>query len=330
MSQFFQPNSDALDAEYAKDKREVAERGEVRPFKLENGVTELRILPPFNERGVWYRENKEYFFQNDGQYNRLSSPSQFGLPDPVAEKRQELIDAGGEANLEMAKELREQRTFLYNVIIKSAPAGVEFKPGQVYILKTGVKVKRALLNNDRDVQGGWHDITNVESGVTFRITKSGKGFQTDYQTVPCAGRTRLEDDLLAVNMAMIDGTNLYNLDEMYPPLPYDEMRMRLLGMNPKKEAAHEPQPQAPQFQPVPQGTPGAVPSQPAPATPAPVPAPATPQAAPAPQAPAPQPAPQPQPVAQPAPQPQPVAQPVEQAALPQVPAPPPADPNQQF
>jgi len=361
MGNFFQPNTEALDADYAKDKREVAEMDEVRPFKLEQGVTEVRILPPFNERGTWYREIKEYFFDNDGQFNRITSPSSFGLPDPVAEKRQQLIDAGGEANLELAKELREQRSFLYNVIIKSAPAGVEFVPGKVYVLKSGVKVKRSLLNHDRDGQGGWADITNPDAGVTFRITRSGKGFKTDYQVQTLPMRTTLAQDCAAAGMAPIGAENLYNLDALYPPLPEDEIRMRLLGMNPRQSTFYN-QPQAPQFQPVPQGianapapqpqpqgTAGAVPQQAAPSTCAPVYSAPAPQAQPvpqaqaqaqaqAPQAPQYQPVPQAQaqaPQYQPVPQtpaPQPMvqpsqAQPVEQAPLPEVPAPPPADPS---
>jgi hypothetical protein len=335
MSQFFQPNNEALEADFAKQKREAVQEGEIRPFQLQKGVTELRILPPFNERGVWYRELKEYFFSVNGEWTRITSPSQFGLPDPVAEKRQELNDIGGQANMDMAKTMLEKRIYLYNVIVKSAPQGVEFVPGQVYVLKTGVKVKRALLNFDRDPGGGWSDITNEDHGVTFRITRSGSGLNTDYQVAPCANRTRLEDDLAAVNMGPITGANLYDLDALFPPLPYEEIKMKLVGIRAAKAETNVPTPTTPQFQPVqaqptgPTGTPPAdtaVPSANATSsTPAP-------QAIPAAQTVVQGPAPQAVPVAQP----QPVVQPQQTAvnpvnsapapaALPEIPAPPPAE-----
>jgi hypothetical protein len=361
MGKFYKPNTEYLDAEFARDKREVAEQGEIRPMKLESGVTELRILPPFNERGAWYREIKEYFFENDGHYNRLTSPSQFGLPDPVAEKRQALLNAGGEANLAIAKDLQEQRAFLYNVIVKSGPPGFDFVPGKVYILKTGVKVKRALLSHDRDGQGGWADITNEENGVTFRIQKSGKGFKTDYQVSVCPNRTNIDDDLAACGMAPIGQEHLYNLDEMYPPLPEDEIKMRLLGMGPHTAPTTTVTAQQPQFQPVAGAPNGQQPVQQQPVQQQPVQQqpvqqqlvqqqpvqqqPTGTAGAPAPQSTVPTgtavPSPAPAPVQQQAPtqtapvqqqpvQQQPVGQPVEQAALPEIPAPPPPEEGSGF
>jgi hypothetical protein len=327
MSQFHKPNREMLDAELAKDRREVAEQSGPRPHKLQAGVTEIRILPPYNESGAWYRELREYYFDVDGQTNRFTSPSQFGLPDPIAEKRNELMEAGGVANLTLAKEMREQRAFLYNVIIKSAPPGVEFVPGQVYVLKTGVKLKRALLNHDGDEQGGWNDITNPEQGVTFRITKSGKGFKTDYQLQTLPTRTRLEDDLNAVGMGMIGPENLYNLDELFPPMSEQEIRMRLLGV--RVQDQHEPGniQQAQQVaQPVQQQPVQQAVQQPVVAAAAPVQQPGAPQPQPVQQQPVQQQPVQQQPVQQQPVQQQPQQvqpQPVQQAALPAIPAPPP-------
>jgi len=255
MSDFFQPNRELLDQERARDAKENVELDGPKPFRLEKGVTEFRVLPPFDDTGKWYREIKEYWVPIDGYNQRFTSPSAFGLPDPIADKRQELMDAGGEANMKIAKGLGERRAFLYNIIVKSAPPGVEFTPGQVYVLKTGVKVKRSLLGSDSDLQGGFADITNPDAGVSFRVTRSGAGLNTDYDVKTCAGRTSLADDLALVGMAMIGAKHLYQLGELYPPKSADELKLDMLGLKPATSIPQAaPQVAQPVAQPTFQGT----------------------------------------------------------------------------
>lgn len=213
--QFYAPNNQALEADRAKDAREAIEQDGPKAFYLKPGVTQVRILPPFSDRGVWYREISEYSFVSDGQRRTVTAPT-VDMNDPVAEKRQALLDAGGDANIKLAKDLKPRRKFLFNVLVWSAPPGVEFKQGQVYVLKAGVTTKRALLDLDRDAQGGWADITNPQQGVNLRITRKGTGLNTEYSVSPMPQRTDLAQDLAAVGVNIND-IQLYDLDALYPP-----------------------------------------------------------------------------------------------------------------
>lgn len=221
--QFHKPNDEALNADHSKDKREVSEQGGVKAFYLQPGVTNLRILPPFNERGVWYRELYEYNVVVDGQRRVFSAPIQNGEADPFEEKRQQLLSLGGEANIKAAEALKPTRRFLFNALIWVGPPGVEFTRGEVVVLKAPVTVKRHLLEMDRDVQGGWADITNPTNGVNLKISRTGKGLNTEYSVSPMPHRSDLTQDLAQVQVD-INNLKLYNLDELYQPLPYDELK----------------------------------------------------------------------------------------------------------
>jgi hypothetical protein len=223
MMQFHKPNDETLNQDFSKDKREVAEQGGVKAFYLQPGVTNLRILPPFNERGVWYRELYEYNVVVDGQRRVFSAPSQFGNPDPFEEKRQQLLSLGGEANIKAAESLKPTRRFLFNALIWVAPPGVEVTRGEVVVLKAPVTVKRHLLEMDRDVQGGWADITNPSNGVNLKISRTGKGLNTEYSVSPMPHRSDIAQDLAQVQVDL-NTLNLYNLDELYQPLPYEELK----------------------------------------------------------------------------------------------------------
>lgn len=221
---FYSPNNEALAADRSKDAREVANQAGVAQFFLKPGITHVRVLPPFNERGVWYREIWEYNVVIDGQRRVFTAPSQTGQPDPFEEKKNQLIQAGGDLNIKLAEGLKVSRRFLFNALVWVTPPGVEFKHGEVVVLKAPVTVKRALLEMDQDVQGGWADITNPSSGVNVKISRTGKGLNTTYQVSPMPQRTSLAQDLMQVQVD-VNGLNLYNLDELYLPLPYEELKV---------------------------------------------------------------------------------------------------------
>ena len=222
MSQFFTPNNEVLDAEFSKDKREVQEQGGVKAFYLQPGVTNVRILPPFSAKGVWYREIREYNLVVDGQRRVFTAPAE-GDVDPIEEKRQSLLAAGGDFNIKAAEAIKATRRYLFNALVWVAPPNTEFERGQVVVLKAPVTVKRHLLEMDRDVQGGWANITDPTSGVNIKISRTGKGLNTEYSVSPMPNRSNLTNDLAAVGVD-VNALQLFNLDELYPALPTEELR----------------------------------------------------------------------------------------------------------
>jgi len=219
--EFHQPNAEALDADRSKDARQVAEQGGVKAFYLQAGVTNVRILPPFSAKGVWYRELYEYNVVVDGQRRVFTAP--IDGPDPIEEKRQALLQAGGDFNIKAAEGLKATRRYLFNALVWFAPPGVEFTRGEVVVLKAPVTVKRHLLEMDRDVQGGWADITNPASGVNIKVSRTGKGLNTEYSVAPLPKRSDLSADLAAVQVD-VNSLKLFNLDELYQPLSYDDLK----------------------------------------------------------------------------------------------------------
>lgn len=218
---FFQPNNEALNADFSKDKRETQEQGGVKAFYLQPGVTNVRILPPFSEKGVWYREIWEYNLVVDGQRRVFTAPSEG--PDPIEEKRQALLSAGGEFNIKAAESIKATRRYLFNALVWVAPVGVEFQRGQAVVLKAPVTVKRHLLEMDRDVQGGWADITDPKNGVNLKVSRTGKGLNTEYSVAPMPKRSDLTADLAAVGVD-VSAITLFNLDELYPALPVEDLK----------------------------------------------------------------------------------------------------------
>lgn len=271
---YFAPNEQQLEQDRARDRKEAVEQEGPRAFYLKPGITTVRILPPYSEKGVWYREILEYSFMVDGQRRTFTAPSQFGLPDPVAEKAEQLKQMGGEANLKAAKELQPRKRFLVNALIENAPQGVEYTPGKVEVVKIGVKLKRQLLDLDRDVQGGWANITDPNNQVVLRLSRTGSGLQTEYSVQPLPNRTNLTEYLQSIGQD-IAAIELYDLDALYPPRDYDELAMAVLGIG---SSAPAPAPSTPR----PVATPVAPAAPAAPVAPV---APAAPQAPTAPVAP---------------------------------------------
>jgi len=219
---FFTPNNEVLDADFSKDKRDVQEQGGVKAFYLQPGVTNVRVLPPFSQKGVWYREIREYNLVVDGQRRVFTAPGE-GDADPIEEKRQALLAAGGEFNIKAAEGIKANRRYLLNALVWVAPPNTEFERGTVVALKVPVTVKRHLLEMDRDVQGGWANITDPTSGVNIKISRTGKGLNTEYSVSPMPNRSNLTNDLAAVGVD-VNSLQLFNLDELYPALPTDELR----------------------------------------------------------------------------------------------------------
>ncbi len=220
----FERNEEALIREREKDK-ESKEGGnsDWSMFHfLKPGRTVLRILPPYNEKGVWFRGLKEYYFEQDGQKFFLTSPRTNGDPDPLWDWGEGVYEKGNEAAVKEAKRFRPRTQFLYNAIVLSNSGDATAVDG-VKVLKTGITVKRDLVDLDTDVDSGYGDITNIQKGFNVIIDREGEGLDTSYtvklQREPCDIRDTLKS--LGVDF---DSLDLHNLDELLPSKSYEELQ----------------------------------------------------------------------------------------------------------
>jgi hypothetical protein len=174
---------------------EVNKTGDSKFLFLKEGVTQLRFLPPYSQRGSWFREVKEHNSRLNGEFTTGTCPRTKGKYCIFCEEGQRLYNLGGEDNVKRAKDFRPKQTFLFNVMVYSSPQNLDLTRG-VLVLKSGVKVKRQLMDLDQDAAGGWGDITSLNTGFDIRITKKGKGqFDTEYFVKGVPSRNNLLDTL---------------------------------------------------------------------------------------------------------------------------------------
>jgi hypothetical protein len=206
---FYPPNEELLEQQRARDAKEAIDSNP-DSFFLKKGRTQVRILPPYSEEGVWFKEIHEHFL-NGLMY---TCPAQYGDDCPACNESARIGALGGEANVELSRSIRLRKQFLFNVLVKSAPPGVEFERGKVYVLKAGVMVKRAILALDRDRQSGWTGITDLETGFDIAIMREGEGMMNTRYSVMPTQRSNLVEQLAAMQIDL-NALSLHNLDEIY-------------------------------------------------------------------------------------------------------------------
>jgi hypothetical protein len=226
MSQFtyYNPNQETLRQEKERQDKESVTGFKDAFFLKVPGVYQARILPPYSDAGVWYRKILEHRIVVDKQAHYLTSPSQFDLPDPIREAAETLHAQLDERSVAKAKELVPRQQFLFNALILSAPSGVKFDFGKIYVLKTGVMVKNALLELDQDEGLGWTGITALDTGVNVTIKRTGQKLDTEYHVNPHGGGRSNIVELLAERGVDINALKMYNLDELYPVRKEEDIR----------------------------------------------------------------------------------------------------------
>jgi hypothetical protein len=274
--QFYDRNESALEGEKDKLEKQAAEWGNTAPMLyLRSGTTMLRILPPYSDAGVFFREVIRHRIRVNNRTELFLCPAAMANTTcPICVMGQEYTDSHDEAKMKYASEnLRPQTKYLYNVICYSGPAnpknGEMPEFGKVYVMEGGVMVHRQIISLDQDPATGWADITNPSSGVNLIIKRTGQGFDTKYEVNPHGGgRSDIFADLQA---RQIDPNSLalINLDEVGAVPAQDKLEGLLVGLGVPSSATVAPtplpvvSPQAPPaagppIQPVPITTPAPV------------------------------------------------------------------------
>ncbi len=278
MPQFYSRNEAALAEDYRRDQKMGAEGGNIPLLFLKNGVTEIRILPPYSEAGSFFKEVKEHSSTKDGKFNPIACGRQFGVDCAFCNEGERLFQEGGEDNVQAAREYKPRSNFFFNVLVVSSPTGDVNLTHGVKVMKTGVMVKRDILDIDQDAAAGFADITHPEGGINLRITRQGQGrMNTKYNTKPTSTRTGLPE-LLATVGSSIEELTMYNLDEVVDVPTAEQIVQALADTNatpgfdaapPVKAPAQVPTvgPRIPMANPVGPGVPIPAPNPPNPAPP---------------------------------------------------------------
>lgn len=261
---FFERDETALQGEKdALDKRESAFGVNADMLYLLGGTTQVRLLPPYSAKGVFFKEISKHRIKNGKRWESYACPLEMAsLPCALCALGAELSATLDEAKLEFVREnLRPRTAFLYNVICMSGPQNRKNETpefGKVYCLESGLMVHKAIIQLDQDPADGWADITTVNNGVNLTIKRSGQGLGTTYSVNPHgSGRT---DIFAQLTERGIDPASLvlFDLDAVYE-LPSEEK----LAAAAKAVSALAPQVKPAQANPIPVAQP-----------PVPVPAPA--------------------------------------------------------
>ena len=192
-----------------------------RTLFLKPGMTHGRILPPVKGAKSWFFAYKEHGLRIDGKYATYTCPDSIDGSDcPICEAGTVLYEEKGDVNIKKAKKLYSKPAYLYNAYVYSNPDDKQLKDG-IFVIKSGVKVFKQLMEFDNDPAGDWGDITNLQSGVDIRITRTGKGrFDTEYTVMGVPKRSNIIDKVAAAGVEFGTPTDL---SEVYPPLDYDEL-----------------------------------------------------------------------------------------------------------
>jgi hypothetical protein len=192
-----------------------------RTMFLKAGMTHARILPPVEGAKSWFHAYKEHGLRTDGKYATFTCPNDIDGSDcPVCEAGTVLYELKGDNNIKKAKKLYPKPAYLYNAYVYSNPDGKTLADG-IFVIKSGVKVFKQLMEFDNDPAGDWGDITNIQSGVDVRITRTGEGrFNTEYAVMGVPTRSNIMDKVAAAGAEFDTPTDL---TEVNPALSYEEL-----------------------------------------------------------------------------------------------------------
>jgi hypothetical protein len=153
-------------ADQDKLMKKMEELGSGDYFKPKEGKNVVRILPPWSDNGLWYKEaTLHYGLKNEeGKERGYPCLKMFDKDCPICEKREELL-AGSKEDKKVGEKLRARTKFYTNVLIPAT--------GKVMIWGFSQKTLGTLLSYCGDPDYG--DISSPEEGFDVIINRTGTG-----------------------------------------------------------------------------------------------------------------------------------------------------------
>lgn len=237
----FERNTQAIEqAQQAEQAKAAARENGVFILNPKPGKTSFRVLPAWDERGVWYQQVKEHNFFTGAPTPFLCIEESQGRC-PICEYGASLAAAGQE---EQAKKFRAKTTYFLNTLVFSDSSGKNTVKNGVIPMQVGVMVMKALWDLDIDVSSGYGDITDYNTGFDINMDKTGSGLQTKYTVKAFPQRT---DVIARLQSEGIDpeALSLHALDGLRAELSFDDLSAQFNGlMNNVAQPSAKPQPVA--------------------------------------------------------------------------------------
>jgi hypothetical protein len=205
--------------------QEEAQRNQLPMWKIPEGESKIRILPPWSEAGDIAFECKSHWRipPNDRMVNCLQVINQ---ECPVCELVKELR-AKGKADL--AQKFAAKKSIYYNVIVR----GEEEKG--VQIMRSGIQLYENILSYLYDDEYG--DITDIDEGSDLTIERSGQGLDTSYNVKVSRKTSPLSSDDKTANKWI---NEMFLLDEILDFKPYAELSQLVSNITGKRSTiVHE-------------------------------------------------------------------------------------------
>jgi hypothetical protein len=184
--------------------QEESQRNLLPMWKIPEGITKVRILPPWSEEGAIAYESASHWKvpPNDRMFNCLKV---IGKECPICEVVTKLRrDAGANKELKAkANAFGAKKSIYYNIIVR----GEEEKG--VQIMRSGIRLYENILSYLYDPDYG--DVTCVDEGMDATIERTGQGLDTSYTIKFGPKQTPLhENSKVAQNWI----NNIFDLDSI--------------------------------------------------------------------------------------------------------------------
>lgn len=185
------PNNQALQDRLAKLRAKMASvdtGGSTGFWSPPAGDSTIRILPEVGGMPFFFQEVGSHYIPGEKKSASIYCPAfttggtyECPICDLVAE-----LWKGDEASKELAKQLRHDRKFWMNVVVRDPNDGGGNTGSGPFIFTPGVTIYNAimvLLNNP-----SMGDITDLDYGSDLIINKKGEKLSTEYQVFPRPSR----------------------------------------------------------------------------------------------------------------------------------------------
>jgi len=166
-------------------EQKLAEVGSGTFFKAKEGKNKVRILPPWNDEGLFYHEQVyHYGLKHDGKNVTVAGPN------PIVMKFIKKMEEQGSEDAKAAKKLQPKTKYYVNILERTS--------NKVMIWGFSRKVLGTILSAMADPDYG--DITDLEEGYDVTIERAGTGLDTKYEVRVRPKQSEAEIDLDKLHM----------------------------------------------------------------------------------------------------------------------------------
>lgn len=149
------------------------------------GTNKIRILPPWSEEGVFFKEvTFHYGFTIDGQNRAFPCLRSLGEAKcPACQVVGRYVDEKDPEIKKLVQQMRPKPKWFMNVIDRKADSG------EVKIFGATFTVAKPILSYFTDTEEDYGDITDPDEGRDIIVEREGMGFTTEYSVRPGAKPT---------------------------------------------------------------------------------------------------------------------------------------------